>query len=58
MRWWRRIGMTGRIAAYYMVNCAHPSHFSAGVDRRGHAGRSGMGGIRANASCKSHAELD
>lgn len=43
--------------AYYMINCAHPSHFehildkAAGWTTRIHA-------IRANASCKSHAELD
>jgi S-methylmethionine-dependent homocysteine/selenocysteine methylase len=48
---------TGAAPAYYMINCAHPSHFEAQmlsqepwVDR--------IGGIRANASRLSHAELD
>jgi S-methylmethionine-dependent homocysteine/selenocysteine methylase len=48
---------TGRIAAYYMVNCAHPSHF-APVMTAGARWQERIGGIRANASCKSHAELD
>jgi len=41
--------------AYYMINCAHPTHFEAVLSepwaRRIH-------GLRANASTKSHAELD
>jgi homocysteine S-methyltransferase len=43
--------------AYYMINCAHPDHMAktfkvadAALDR--------IGGLRANASRKSHAELD
>jgi S-methylmethionine-dependent homocysteine/selenocysteine methylase len=48
---------TGGWPAYYMVNCAHPSHF-AGVLERGEAWVNRIGGIRANASTKSHAELD
>jgi homocysteine S-methyltransferase len=48
---------TGGWPAYYMVNCAHPSHF-AGVLGRGEAWVNRIGGIRANASTKSHAELD
>ncbi len=40
---------------FYMVNCAHPTHFS-GVLHGGWVGR--IGGIRANASRMSHAELD
>jgi homocysteine S-methyltransferase len=43
--------------AYYMVNCAHPSHF-AGVLASGGAWRDRIAGMRANASAKSHAELD
>jgi S-methylmethionine-dependent homocysteine/selenocysteine methylase len=43
--------------AYYMVNCAHPSHF-ADVVASGGAWRDRIGGLRANASAKSHAELD
>jgi S-methylmethionine-dependent homocysteine/selenocysteine methylase len=41
--------------AYYMVNCAHPTHFEAVLDERA-ANR--IRGLRANASTKSHAELD
>ena len=43
--------------AYYMVNCAHPSHF-AGVVADGGAWRDRIAGLRANASAQSHAELD
>ncbi|APG83820.1 homocysteine S-methyltransferase [Sinorhizobium americanum] len=42
---------------YYMVNCAHPSHFESSLDQR-QAWVRRIGGIRANASTKSHAELD
>jgi S-methylmethionine-dependent homocysteine/selenocysteine methylase len=48
---------TGAAPAYYMINCAHPTHFehllgSSGgwVDR--------IRGLRANASTRSHAELN
>jgi homocysteine S-methyltransferase len=41
--------------AYYMVNCAHPTHFRHVLDG---AWVARIGGIRANASTKSHAELD
>jgi hypothetical protein len=40
-----------------MVNCAHPSHF-AGVLAAGEAWTERIRGVRANASTKSHAELD
>ena len=49
--------LTGAAPAYYMVNCAHPTHFDdalkadAGWIKR-------LRGIRANASKRSHAELD
>ena len=44
-------------AAYYMINCAHPTHFDRVIeDGAGWVHR--IGGIRANASCLSHAELD
>lgn len=44
---------------YYMINCAHPTHFLAELN----AGKNEnwtkrIKGFRANASCKSHAELD
>ncbi|WP_295527488.1 homocysteine S-methyltransferase family protein [Novosphingobium sp. Chol11] len=42
--------------AYYMINCAHPSHFAAVLDDPELAAR--IGGLRANASRMSHAELD
>ncbi len=43
--------------AYYMVNCAHPTHFDAVLDPA--AGWSvRLRGVRANASKMSHAELD
>ena len=47
---------TGRAPAYYMINCAHPSHFEAVLD--GQAWMERLRGIRANASKCSHAELD
>lgn len=48
---------TGGGPAYYMINCAHTDHFShALVD--GEEWTSRIGGIRANASRLSHAELD
>ena len=43
--------------AYYMVNCAHPSHFEH-VVRGGGAWVGRIAGLRANASTMSHAELD
>ncbi|ANT48760.1 homocysteine S-methyltransferase family protein [Mesorhizobium amorphae] len=43
--------------AYFMINCAHPSHFEAVLaGDGGWLGR--IRGVRANASAKSHAELD
>ena len=43
--------------AYYMINCAHPTHFAAELAQAGEwKGR--LRGLRANASCRSHAELD
>jgi len=47
---------TAGAAAYFMVNCAHPTHFVAVLDEEGPWDR--VRGIRANASTKSHAELD
>jgi homocysteine S-methyltransferase len=48
---------TAGAAAYFMVNCAHPSHFAGVVESAG-PWIERLGGIRANASRKSHAELD
>jgi S-methylmethionine-dependent homocysteine/selenocysteine methylase len=42
--------------AYFMVNCAHPTHLLPVLDGNGAWER--VGGIRSNASAKSHAELD
>lgn len=43
--------------AYYMINCAHPSHF-ADILTVGEAWTDRIRGIRANSSRKSHAELN
>jgi homocysteine S-methyltransferase len=43
--------------AYFMINCAHPTHFAHVLDDDG-AWRNRIRGLRANASEKSHAELD
>ena len=48
---------TGGYPAYYMVNCAHPSHFAA-VLEPGSTWTARIRGVRANASRLSHAELD
>ena len=42
--------------AYFMINCAHPTHFLPVLDGPGPWHR--IRGIRANASKMSHAELD
>ena len=42
--------------AYFMVNCAHPDHFSGELTDAPWARR--IRGLRCNASRKSHAELD
>ena len=48
---------TGGSVAYFMINCAHPSHFADVLEDDG-AWRERVRGLRANASAKSHAELD
>jgi S-methylmethionine-dependent homocysteine/selenocysteine methylase len=48
---------TGGVALYQMVNCAHPTHFAAELTG-GDAWLGRIAGIRANASRRSHAELD
>ena len=48
---------TGGAPAYYMVNCAHPTHVDTTLTTgAGWNGR--VRGLRANASTMSHAELD
>lgn len=48
---------TDGYAAYYMINCAHPTHFADVLTGDG-AWRERIRGLRANASKCSHAELD
>ena len=48
---------TGEAPAYYMINCAHPTHFESVVDAA-EPWASRVRAVRANASKKSHAELD
>ena len=50
-------GATQSYPSHYMVNCAHPVHFEE-VIRRGGSWVGRLGGLRANASQLSHAELD
>lgn len=48
---------TGGSPIYYMINCAHPSHFDRALAENA-AWLKRIHGVRANASTKSHAELD
>jgi homocysteine S-methyltransferase len=48
---------TGTYPAYYMINCAHPSHFQTVLESGGDWVQR-VRGVRANASRCSHAELD
>jgi homocysteine S-methyltransferase len=48
---------TGTAPAYYMINCAHPTHFDD-VLATDATWRDRIRGLRANASTMSHAELD
>ncbi len=48
---------TDSAPAYYMINCAHPTHFKDAIEA-GEAWIDRIRGVRANASPKSHAELD
>jgi homocysteine S-methyltransferase len=52
---------TGGAAAYFMVNCAHPTHFASVLESGLEAGEPWVArvqSIRANSSTMSHAELD
>ena len=42
---------------YYMINCAHPTHFIE-ILEHDEDWKNRIHGLRVNASCKSHAELD
>jgi S-methylmethionine-dependent homocysteine/selenocysteine methylase len=48
---------TDAYPAYFMINCAHPTHFDEVLETRA-PWLDRLGGLRANASHKSHAELD
>jgi S-methylmethionine-dependent homocysteine/selenocysteine methylase len=48
---------TGTAPAYYMINCAHPTHFGGALAGKG-TWIDRIRGIRANASRRSHAELN
>jgi homocysteine S-methyltransferase len=48
---------SGGTPAYYMINCAHPTHFEPVLDA-GEPWTARVRAVRANASGKSHAELD
>ncbi|MET0418255.1 MAG: homocysteine S-methyltransferase family protein, partial [Actinoplanes sp.] len=44
---------------YFMINCAHPEHIAPGLAGDGDGDwRARIAGLRANASTRSHAELD
>lgn len=42
---------------YYLINCAHPTHFMQALEK-GEPWLKRVHGVKANASAKSHAELD
>ncbi len=48
---------SGASPAYYMINCAHPTHFEHVLGSLGPL-KARVRGLRANASRRSHAELD
>jgi len=48
---------TDNYVSYFMINCAHPDHFANVLDPDSNW-TNRIKGIRANASCKSHSELD
>ncbi len=48
---------TASTPAYYMINCAHPTHFMDALDAD-EPWAQRIRGVRTNASSKSHAELD
>ena len=48
--------VTGKAPPYYMINCAHPTHFKQVLGNEPWTRR--IGGLRANASKRSHQELN
>jgi len=49
--------LTGGGPTFYMINCAHPTHFSQAVAGSG-GWRDRVRGLRCNASRRSHEELE
>ncbi len=49
MRSSNRLRATGKAPAYYMINCAHPTHFDAELEKGG-AWVKRLRGLRANSS--------
>ena len=49
--------VTSRYPSYYMINCAHPTHFQH-ILAKGEPWTRRVRGLRANASRKSHTELN
>lgn len=49
-------GATDNAPAYYMINCAHPTHIGSAFADAAGSGR--LRGVRVNASKLSHTELD
>lgn len=49
--------LTDGYPSHYMINCAHPEHFKRILESDG-SWKTRIRGIRANASTRSHAELD
>jgi S-methylmethionine-dependent homocysteine/selenocysteine methylase len=54
---WHTDAATDAYPAYYMINCAHPAHFGH-ILRTAAPWTERVRGLRANASKRSHAELD
>ena len=54
---WQVDNATSGYPCYYMINCAHPTHFEH-VLAEGEPFVERIRGLRANASRKSHAELN
>ena len=48
---------TQNAAEYFLINCAHPTHFESAL-KAGEVWTRRIHGVRANASTRSHAELD
>ncbi|MEP0825977.1 MAG: homocysteine S-methyltransferase family protein [Nitrososphaera sp.] len=50
--------VTDSAPVYYMINCAHPTHIEKALSSEDKSWSDRIRGLRANASSKSHAELD